>query len=140
MIRNFVKSNLIAVLLLAVASAVHAYTVSVGTYVCNPDATISVPIMLDTVEGLANIGVQINYDSQVLICSKIEQGSLAEVFNDDFISSDDSAGSISIVSFAEKNISVDKCGSLAILTFMIRVRFDGCVSVDVEIQKSNILM
>jgi hypothetical protein len=113
--------KLSAIVLAFVAStAVHAYTVSVGTYVCNPDATISIPIMLDTVEGLANIGVQINYDSQVLICSKIEQGSLAEVFNDDFISSDDSAGCISIVSFAEKNISVDKCGSLAILTFMIR--------------------
>lgn len=120
MIRNFVKSFLIALLLFEVGLAVHAYTVSVGTYVCNPDATITVPVMLDTAEGLANIGVQINYDSQVLVCSKIEQGSLAEVFDDDFISSDNGAGCISIVSFAQSNITATKGGSIAVLTFMIR--------------------
>lgn len=120
MIRNFVKSNLIAMLLLVAASAVRAYTVSVGTYVCNPDATISVPIMLDTAEGLANIGVQINYDSQVLVCTKLEQGTLASVFSDDFISSDNGAGCISVVSFAESNVQTNATGSLAVLTFMIR--------------------
>lgn len=120
MIRNFVKSSAIALLLFGVCMAAHAYTVSVGTYVCNPDATITVPVMLDTAEGLANIGVQINYDSQVLVCSKIEQGSLAEVFDDDFISSDNGAGCISIVSFAQSNITATKGGSIAVLTFMIR--------------------
>lgn len=117
------KRTLIAFAALA-AISVSARTVTLGTYVCNDEASVSVPVLLDDPAGLAFAGVRINYDPQVLVFTKAEQGTLAEVFDDDFLQSDDGAGSVTISCFRKSESGVvpipSAGGSLAVLTFAVR--------------------
>ena len=98
-----------------------AWTVSVGTWVCNPDASVAVPVAIDDAAGLAYMAVRVNYDPQVLVCLGIEKGDLAGSFDGDFLSSDDEAGSLSFARFrASDGVAGSGGGVLARLVFAVR--------------------
>lgn len=113
-----------AVLSLALAlcaAGARGYTVSAGAYVCNPGASVTVPVSLDDAAGLAHISVRVNYDPQFLVFVRSRQGSLASVFPEGFSVSDNGAGSLLIASFAAAAAPAGAGGgSLALLTFSVR--------------------
>lgn len=113
--------RLLSLLLFAVATTVGAWTVSVGTWVCNPDASIAVPVEIDDAAGLAYAAVRVNYDPQVLVCLGIEKGRLDEAFDGDFLASDDEAGSLAIARFrASDGVAGSGGGVLARIVFAVR--------------------
>ena len=63
-------------MLLGIPMSAAAWTVSVGMWVCNPDASVAVPVEIDDAAGLAYAAVRVNYDPQVLVCLRVERGGL----------------------------------------------------------------
>ena len=75
----------ISILFLALGAIVaHGAAVSVGTFVCNPGAAVRVPVALDSARGLVGVAITLAYDPQIVVCSRVEPGTLERVFNDDF--------------------------------------------------------
>lgn len=98
-----------------------AWTVSVGTWVCNPDASVSVPISIDDAAGLAYAAVRINYDPQVLICLRVEKGGLDAAFDGDFLVSDAEEGTLSVARFrASEGVTPSGGGVLVRAVFAVR--------------------
>lgn len=98
-----------------------AWTVSVGTWVCNPDASVVVPVEIDDAAGLAYAAVRINYDPQVLVCLRVERGGLDEAFDGDFLVKDDGAGTLSFARFRKSDgVASAGGGILARAVFAVR--------------------
>ena len=51
-------------------------TASTGTVVANPGATVSVPVTIDDLSGIAASVVTVNYDSTVLVCLGVDAGAV----------------------------------------------------------------
>ncbi len=62
--------------LLSVSMAALGRTVSTGTVVANPGATVSVPVTIDDLSGIAASVVTVNYDSTVLVCLGVDAGAI----------------------------------------------------------------
>lgn len=62
------------VLLFPIAAV--ARTVMTGTIVANPGATVSVPVTIDDLSGVAASVVTVNYDSTVLVCLGVDAGAI----------------------------------------------------------------
>lgn len=115
------KKRFLAFCLMAWTVTAHAWTVSVGTWVCNPDASVTVPVSIDDAEGLAYVGVRINYDPQVLVCLRVERGGLDGVLDGDFLAADDEAGMLSFARFrASESVAPSGGGVLARAVFAVR--------------------
>ena len=98
-----------------------AWTVSVGTWVCNPDASVVVPVEIDDVAGLAYAAVRINYDPQVLVCLRVERGGLDEAFDGDFLVRTDESGTLAFARFrASEGVAPTGGGVLARAVFAVR--------------------
>ena len=89
------------------------YTVSVPDYEVNPGTQLVVPVTLDNAAGLAQIRIQLNYDSQVLQLDGITAGPLGEQFD---VSHEMLAGSITI-DFIRTSVLAAGAGQLARLEF-----------------------
>jgi hypothetical protein len=101
--------------------AAPAWTVSVGSWVCNPEAGVSVPVEIDDAAGLAYAAVRVNYDPQVLVCLRIERGGLDGAFDGDFLAADDEAGSLTFARFrAADGVAPSGGGVLARIVFAVR--------------------
>jgi hypothetical protein len=72
--------RILLLFLVAAATVSRAWNVSAGTWVCNPEASVAVPIEIDDAAGLAYVAVRVNYDPQALVCLRIERGGLDEAF------------------------------------------------------------
>lgn len=97
------------------------WTVSVGTWVCNPDASVAVPIEIDDAAGLAYAAVRLNYDPQVLVCLRVEKGGLEEAFDGDYLVSDGEAGTLAVARFrASGGVVESGGGTLARAVFAVR--------------------
>lgn len=108
-------------LLLFLPLTCFAWTVSVDTWVCNPDASVSVPISIDDAAGLAYAAVRINYDPQVLVCLRVEKGGLDAAFDGDFLVSDAEEGTLSVARFrASEGVAPSGGGVLARAVFAVR--------------------
>lgn len=124
---------------LAAAIATQAATVSVGTYVCNPGATVRVPVALDSARGLNGISVTLSYDPQVVVCSRVEGGGLAAVFDDDFLVANERAGTASATMLTlGGNVEEDVGGTVATFVFLARNGTAGQFS-DVTVTKVELL-
>ena len=60
------------------AMAAGARTVSTGTVVANPGATVSVPVTADDLSGVAAAVVVLSYDPTILVCLGADAGSAAD--------------------------------------------------------------
>ncbi len=132
-------------LLAAVAAGMAgAYQISVDTYVCNPGATVTVPVMLDSAAGLSYAGATIAYDPQVLVVTKAEAGTLKALMDDDFTAVDTN-GTLSVAIFCSSDTNVVAgSGSIANITFAVRDGTAGLYSdlavVDVQLgEKTGVL-
>ena len=116
-----------------------AATVPVGTYVCNPGALVRVPVSLDHARGLSGIAVTLAYDPQVVVCSRVEPGSLSGVFGDDFLVADDGSGTVSASLFRlGGDLTEDAAGTIATFVFLVRQGTAGQFS-DVTVTKVELL-
>ena len=77
MLRHVARGVLPAVLLL-VSAVSWGRTVSTGTVVANPGATVSVPVTVDDFSGASAAVVTIDYDSRVLVCLGVDAGAAAD--------------------------------------------------------------
>ena len=68
------KMWLFVVLLFPIAAM--ARTVATGTIVANPGATVSVPVTIDDMSGVAAAVVTVSYDSTVLVCLGVDAGTI----------------------------------------------------------------
>jgi hypothetical protein len=113
--------RILPVLLLALPMSAFGWTVSVGTWVCNPDASVAVPIEIDDATGLAYAAVRVNYDPQVLVCLRVEPGGLEEAFDGDFLVSDGESGTLAVARFrASEGVAGSGGGTLARAVFTVR--------------------
>ena len=113
--------RILLLFLVAAATASRAWNVSVGTWVCNPEASVAVPIEIDDAAGLAYVAVRVNYDPQALVCLRIERGGLDEAFDGDFLAKDDESGSLSVARFrASDGVAGSGGGVLARAVFAVR--------------------
>ena len=97
------------------AGVAHAFTVAVDTYATNPGRWITVPVRLATSADLAYAAVDVTYDPQVLVCTKVAAGSLGG----EFTGACNDAGQLSAkVFFASEQKGVT--GALARITFAVR--------------------
>jgi len=117
-----------AVLLSCLTSmSLWGYQVSVDTVVANPGMRVAVPIRVDTIHGIANVGVRITYDPQILILQGAEKGDVALMLDDDFVEVVDE-GVISLAAFGESNATNECGGVLATLNFKVREGAQGVFS------------
>ena len=137
--------NAIAMLLAAMAAGTAgAYQVSVGAYVCNPGATVTVPVMLDSAAGLSYASATLAYDPQILVVTKAEAGTLKALMDDDFTAVDTN-GTLSVAIFGSSDTNVvSGSGSIANITFAVRDGTAGLYSdiavVDVQLgEKTGVL-
>ena len=61
-----------------VSAAAWGRTVSTGTVVANPGATVSVPVTVDDFSGASAAVVTVDYDSTVLVCLGVDAGAAAD--------------------------------------------------------------
>ena len=72
------RTILSALCLLVTAGTSFARTVSTGTVVANPGATISIPVTIDDLSGMGSAVAVIGYDTTVLVCLGVNNGDLAD--------------------------------------------------------------
>ncbi len=101
------------------ALALHAARVSLPSVVCNAGATLSVPVSIDTVAGLASAEVTVAYDPLVLVPKGVRPGDLADLF-DLGISALEATGRTTVVCVAESDLTEARGGTLAYLDFEVR--------------------
>ena len=102
------------------AATAGAYQISVGTYVANAGATVTIPVALDSAAGLSYAGATLAYDPQVLVVTKAEAGSLKSAMADDFTAIDTN-GTLSVAIFGSPDANVvEGSGSIALVTFVVR--------------------
>ena len=77
MLRHVARGVLPTVLLL-VSAVSWGRTVSTGTVVANPGATVSVPVTVDDLLGASAAVVTVDYDSTVLVCLGVDAGAAAD--------------------------------------------------------------
>ena len=70
-------SVVVAAMLLALSA--ESRTVSTGTVVANPGATVFVPVTADDLSGVAAAVVVVSYDPTILVCLGVDAGSAADV-------------------------------------------------------------
>ncbi len=119
--------QLLIVACTALAMGLHAYTLRIGSMICNPGTTVAIPVTIDTVEGLASAEFTVSYDPLVLELKGVQQGDLAEHFSFSF-SSVEEEGQTTVVSVAEDNLTTTQGGTLAVLNFYVRENSDGIYS------------
>ncbi|MBR4317619.1 MAG: hypothetical protein IKT85_02590 [Kiritimatiellae bacterium] len=120
---------------LVMAGYCFGYCVSVGTFVANEGCTVTVPIELDSAEGLSYAGATLAYDPQVLVVTKVEAGTLNMLMPEDFISSGTNGlVFVSMFGSAEENVKGGS-GSIAKVTFAVR---EGCAGRYSDITISNV--
>ena len=125
--------------LAAAAGVANGANVSVGTFVCNPGAEVRVPVAIDSAMGLSGIGVEIAYDAQVAVCTRVEAGTLSGVFDEDPLTFNDGAGKAKVVLVsAGSNIQEDIGGTVATLVFLARNGTAGQFS-DITVTKVELL-
>ena len=61
-----------------VSAAAWGRTVSTGTVVANPGATVSVPVTVDDFSGVSAAVATVDYDSTVLVCLGVDAGAAAD--------------------------------------------------------------
>ena len=126
-------------LVLLFATVVHAATVSVGTYVCNPGAQVRVPVALDNASGFGGMSVTLAYDPQVVICSRVEPGDLEQVFDNEFVVANEGGGTVSATMFRlGANVAGNIGGTIATFVFIARNGTAGQFS-DVTVTKVELL-
>lgn len=131
--------GLIAAMALAVfAPVAFGYEVSVGTFVANPGASVTVPVAIDNAKGLAYVGVRLVYDPQILVPVKVSEGTLCEVFTSDFVSAGDMVeGWVAVSVFARETVATNLAGTLANVTFLVREGTEGLYS-DITVSKVDL--
>lgn len=112
--------------LLAVGQAL-AYTVGVGTYVCNPGVDVNVAVDLDSAAGLSFVSARISYDPQMLVFREAKVGTLGACMDEDFTVTSEEAGVVTVGLFGSSNV-VEAAGSIAVLTFGVRERTERLYS------------
>ncbi len=113
---------------LAVAISADAYQISVGTYVANAGKIVTVPVALDSAEGLSYASATITYDPQVLVVTKAEAGSLKALMAEDFTAVDTN-GTLTVSIFGSTDANVASgSGSIANVTFAVRDGTEGLYS------------
>ena len=130
-----------AIFLLAALAAIaaNAATVSVGTYVCNPGATVRVPVSFESTGGLTGVSVTLSYDPQVVVCSRVEAGGLSAVFGDDFTGSAEQVGTATATLFSlGGNVAENIAGTAATFVFIARNGTAGEFS-DITVTKVELL-
>jgi len=120
---------LLLVLATALGLAAYARQVKVDTFVANAGARVTVPVSIDSVEGLAYASVRVAYDPQVLVLVKAGEGTLVKWLADDFVvTADEKRGVVSISAFGTTNVQAAVSGTLARLTFYVREGTAGKIS------------
>ena len=115
--------------LLAAMGTAFARTVSTGTVVTNPGATISVPVTIDDLSGMGSAVALIGYDATVLVCLGIDNGELADVKDMTYV--DSGSGRLCAVFSGFKK--PDGGGELLRIRFSVRDGTQGLFS-DVTLQ------
>lgn len=119
---------LIVALMIFAACGVNAYQVSVGTYVTNAGKTVTVPVALDSAEGLSYASATLTYDPQVLVVTKAEAGSLRSLMAEDFVAADTNGTlTVSIFGLTDSNVTGGS-GTIANVTFAVREGTEGLYS------------
>ena len=70
-----------------VSAAAWGRTVSTGTVVANPGATVSVPVTVDDFSGASAAVATVDYDSTVLVCLGVDAGAAADAENMTYLDS-----------------------------------------------------
>ena len=102
-----------------IAAPLSAREVSLGQVVCNPGMAITIPVSLDEAQGLAVATVGVNYDPELLLLQRVEQGTLKDRFSFDFTVTEE-PGYVGLLSVAPGNIAQSGGGTLAKLHFLVR--------------------
>jgi len=109
-----------AVLCAMMVSAVSwGRTVSTGTVVANPGATVSVPVTVDDLSGASAAVVTVDYDSTVLVCLGVDAGAAADAENMTYL---DSGNGRVVAVFSGFAGDADAAGT-ARPTELMRIRF-----------------
>ena len=115
-----------------VAAVGFGYQVSLGTYVSNAGKQVTVPVMLDSSEGLSYASATITYDPQVLVVTKTAPGSLSsltEGFNPEFdFVATDTNGTLTVSLYGFAQGAAATAGSIASVTFAVREGTAGLYS------------
>ncbi len=108
--------------------------VRLGTVICNPGATVTVPVEVDGLRNVSSMSVLITYDPLLLVHLKTEAAQLQDALPK-FLTFDE-AGSLLIIAYGKENVS-NLSGILAHLTFTIRDGSEGLYS-DLSLAEVNI--
>ena len=115
-----------------VAAVGFGYQVSLGTYVSNAGKQVTVPVMLDSSDGLSYASATITYDPQVLVVTKTAPGSLSsltEGFNPEFdFVATDTNGTLTVSLYGFAQGAAATAGSIASVTFAVREGTAGLYS------------
>jgi hypothetical protein len=95
------------------------FRIAAGTYVANAGRHVTVPVTFDSGRQLSCVNVRLTYDPKVMVLVKVEEGTLREVFADDFTVTEPVLGTVSVGLFADGDVIPGK-GTLATLTFAVR--------------------
>ena len=118
MLRHVARGVLPTVLLL-VSVVSWGRTVSTGTVVTNPGATVSVPVTVDDFSGASAAVVTVDYDSTVLVCLGVDAGAAADAENMTYL---DSGNGRVVAVFSGFAGDADAAGT-ARPTELMRIRF-----------------
>ena len=102
-----------------VSAAAWGRTVSTGTVVANPGATVSVPVTMDDFSGASAAVVTVDYDSTVLVCLGVDTGAAADAENMTYL---DSGNGRVVAVFSGFAGDADAAGT-ARPTELMRIRF-----------------
>ncbi len=108
--------------------------VRLGDVTTHPGATLTVPLEVENLSGVASVHALVTYDPLVLVLTKVEEGTLKNAF-DDFIASEGS-GAVEIFTYGMTN-NVSLSGTIANLTFKVREGSEGLYS-DLTLAKVSI--
>ena len=112
---KIMKAVLAAGAALALAGAAEAFTVSVGAYAANPGRWVTVPVRLVTSASVAYAAVEVTYDPETLVCTRVAEGSLGGEFSE--LSTSEGTLSAKVFFDSERKGAT---GELARVTFFVR--------------------
>lgn len=106
-----------------------ARTVTTGTIVANPGATVSVPVTIDDLSDMGAAVAVIGYDTTVLVCLGVDNGELSEAKDMTYL--DSGSGRLCVIFSGFKK--TDAGGELMRIRFSVRDGTQGLFS-DVTLQ------
>ena len=119
------------------AMVAEARTVSTGTVVANPEATVSVPVTIDDVSDAGAAVVTIGYDSTVLVCLGVDAGPLAVAEKMTYLDSGNGRVVAIFSGFAEGNGALETTRPAELMRIRFSVR-DGTQGLFSDVTLSDV--